>query len=646
MDHSDLNPEQRRAVVTEASPLCILAGAGSGKTRVLTRRIAHRVATGAAESDRVLALTFTRKAAGELNARLRALGVPGRPTAGTFHAVAYAQLRRRWADRDEREPALLDRKGMILGRLMRGSKAQPGDVASEIEWAKARMVNPSAYVIEATKAGRDAPLPLDEIADLYRRYEAEKRKGGLVDFDDLLIGLAKAIDDDVSFAAAQRWRFRHVFVDEFQDVNPVQHNLLMAWVGDRTDLCVVGDPNQAIYGWNGADPTFLTGFGRRFPTAEVVRLNENYRSSPQILAAANAVLADGWSRTPPLRPNRPAGPAPSMQSYPDEAGEAEGVAAAIRRAHDENDEPWSDFAVLVRTNAQTVALERALRANDIPVRVRSDGSFLRQPEIRQALQSLQSARGPFDAAVASLEQGLDSVTPEDRRANVETLITLAREFLELDPSGDGAAFAGWLLTALRQDASLDAGDAVEVVTFHRAKGLEWPTVFVCGLERGLVPVGRAESTDERAEERRLLYVALTRAERVLHCSWAQTRTFGSRTSNRQASPWVAVIDAACGRATISRAAAAKPRTRPTKLPGGDPDPPLLAELKAWRLDRSRAAKLPAYVLFPDKTLEAIAATKPDSEPALLDVPGVGPMKLATWGSDVLAIVAKHREEPE
>src|SRR3954469_14083076 len=282
MDHSDLNPEQRRAVVTEASPLCILAGAGSGKTRVLTRRIAHRIAVGSAEPDRVLALTFTRKAAGELGSRLRTLGVRDRVAAGTFHAVAYAQLRRRWADRGESEPALLDRKARLLAPLIRNRDVQAADVASEIEWAKARMVNPSAYEHEARSAGREPPMALAEVAEVYRRYEVEKNRRGLVDFDDLLFRTARAIEEDADFAAAQRWRFRHLFVDEFQDVNPVQFRLLMAWLGDRLDLCVVGDPNQAIYAWNGADASYLTNFRRHFPTAEVVRLDDNYRSSPEI----------------------------------------------------------------------------------------------------------------------------------------------------------------------------------------------------------------------------------------------------------------------------------------------------------------------------------------------------------------------------
>src|SRR5438309_571407 len=289
-----LNEAQRRAVTTDAAPLCILAGAGSGKTRVLTRRIAWRVAQGRADPRHVLALTFTRKAAGELSSRLSALGVRDQVAAGTFHAIAYAQLRRRWADRGERPPALVDRKVRLLAPLLashRGGGVQPADVANEIEWAKARFVGPAHYEVEAAAAGRKPVLTLAVMASLYERYEEEKRRRALVDFDDLLLLCARALQTDDAFVTSQRWRFRHLFVDEFQDVNPVQFRLLEGWQGDRHDLCVVGDPNQAIFGWNGADARYLTDFGDRFTGAEVVRLDDNYRSSPQILAVADAVLS-------------------------------------------------------------------------------------------------------------------------------------------------------------------------------------------------------------------------------------------------------------------------------------------------------------------------------------------------------------------
>src|SRR5215211_2624993 len=289
---SGLTAPQLEAVTTPGQPLCILAGAGSGKTRVLTRRIAWRVSDGQALASHVLALTCTRRAADELSSRLAALGVRDQVAAGTFHAIAYAQLRRRWADSGQRPPALLDRKTRILARLLPARRSPsdvgPAEIAGEIEWAQARMVSPAGYAEAVAAAGRKPPMPAAAVTAIYERYQQEKRRQHLVDFDDLLLACAQALETDPAFAATQRWRFRHLFVDEFQDVNPLQFRLLEAWRDRRDDLCVVGDPRQAIYSWNGADPRYLTGFAERFEGATVVHLDENHRSTPQVVAVADA----------------------------------------------------------------------------------------------------------------------------------------------------------------------------------------------------------------------------------------------------------------------------------------------------------------------------------------------------------------------
>ncbi len=674
---ADLNAAQHDAVTTDAAPLCILAGAGSGKTRVLTRRIAHRVQTETADAPHVLALTFTRKAAGELRGRLWHLGVRDSVVAGTFHAVAYAQLRRRWADRGERAPALLDRKVRIiaplLGRPQPGSAAiQPADVAAEIEWAKARLVPASQYEVEAARAGRRPPLAAGVVAALYERYEAEKRKRGLVDFDDLLVLCAKAFDTDEEFAATQRWRFRHLFVDEFQDVNPVQFRLLKGWLGDRTDLCVVGDPNQAIYSWNGADPRLLDGFGRLFPSSTTIRLDDNYRSTPQVLSVANAVLASGSCSSPtPLRPARADGALPEMRAYPTDAAEAQGIAASIRRHHGVS-RPWSHVAVLVRTNAQAVEFEKAFRAAAIPFRVRGGGGLLSQPEVKAALAELSAsvARVPFASRITELEAhcaraaGNAEYGNDDRRANLEALVRLAHEYAQLDVGASLPGFLAWLAATVKGDEPEEGGDVVDVVTFHRSKGLEWPVVFVAGLEKGLVPIGRAESREAEAEERRLLYVALTRACDVLHCSWSQRRTFGDRSVHRTASPWLETIEAAVralqaeGPGGDWRRFLDSERTRLKAVDGGrspgrgrgsraartatDPDPEVLAALRAWRARAAKAASVPAYVIFHDTTLAAVAELRPTNRVALLTVPGLGPVKAERYGDELLALVAENR----
>ncbi|MDQ4069847.1 MAG: ATP-dependent helicase, partial [Actinomycetota bacterium] len=539
-----LDGEQLEAVTSDGAPLCILAGAGSGKTRVLTRRIAHRVASGSAQAALVLALTFTRRAAGELGRRLADLGVRPRVAAGTFHGMAYAALRSRWADRGEWAPTLLDHKARLLVSLLPrrpGVELQPAEIAAEIEWAKARLLTPEEYEQAVVAAARRPPLPAAAMASLFARYEDEKRRRRLVDFDDLVLLCGEALVSDLEFAATQRWRFRHLFVDEFQDVNPAQLRLLEGWLGGRDDLCVVGDPDQAIYGWNGADPAALTRFPERFPGATVVHLDRTYRSSPQVVAVANAVL-DGW-RAPgarALRPTRPGGPVPTVTAH---AGEHEEAAAVTRslRNHHTGGRSWSEMAVLARTRAQLVVFEESLRAAGVPFRVRGASAFLDRPSVRSAVADLGSrpAHSPLTAALADL----DEASHAEADADLEELGRMMAEQLALDPGASVGAFLAWLRTAVPSEPAGDA-DAVDLATFHASKGLEWQVVFVVGAEAGFVPVEHADTPEARAEERRLLYVAITRAVSELHCSWAQRRTFGTRTVTRAPSPWLAMVEAA------------------------------------------------------------------------------------------------------
>lgn len=679
-----LSEAQRHAVCVEAAPLCVLAGAGSGKTRVLTRRMAWRVETSTADPRHVLALTFTRKAAGELRSRLAALGIRDQVAAGTFHAIALAQLKRWWADTGQTAPVLLDRKARLLATLLgpqgaRGAKkaltSLLADVAGELEWAAARMLQPDHYVAAVEATGRRTPLPAREIAAIHASYVEEKRRRGLVDFDDLLLGCARAIEEDPSFAAAQRWRFRHLFVDEFQDVNPLQARLLAAWLGDRLDLCVVGDANQAIYSWNGADPSQLINLPDRYPSATVVHLDDNYRSSPQVLAVAASVLSRGRSagRRPELRPTRPDGPVPTVRSFPTDVAEARGIARHLRRARRPAGS-WSEAAVLTRTNAQLVLMEEALRAAAIPYRVRGGPGFLQQPEVRAALAAMPA--GLLATAVTDLETDLASLPvttgpelgpepepePDERRQALEGLVRLAAENLSLDPSATTEGFRSWLAVTLRSDGDDGGRDGVELTTFHRAKGLEWPLVFLAGLERGLVPIGHATTPSTEAEERRLLYVAVTRAEVELHCSWAERRTFGRRTVGRSQSPYLEAVETTCraiqaggGRVDAARmvalagaeAARLAPDRRSRSAISGPPsavlaehaDPGVLESLRSWRARAARASGVPAYVIFHDSTLAALASARPVSQEELLSLPGLGPVKAARYGETLLALVS-------
>jgi DNA helicase-2/ATP-dependent DNA helicase PcrA len=438
-----LSPAQRQAVTSPAAPLCILAGAGSGKTRVLTRRIAYRIATGQATAERTMAVTFTRRAASELRRRLRALGVDG-VAAGTIHSLAFAHLQRWWRDHDRPVPKIIDNS--------------------------------------------------------FRRLtDDEKRRRGVLDFDDLLVQFAEAVAADPAFAEAVRWFRRHLYVDEFQDVTPAQLGAVQAWLGDGTDLTVVGDPNQAIYGWNGADPRLLTDLSGR---ATTIRLDANYRSTAAIVRAAAAVLPD--ARPAPTEHD---GPAPTVTGHATAAAEAAAVARGARLAHAPNT-PWSSIAVLARTNAQLDVLAAALDAAGIPFRHAGKVAMLNRPAVRDALtRDHRHLR-----ALAH-----DCLDPADADALLE-LADLADEFESLTPGAGSAAFLAWLPTTKLGDPL--RRDAVELATFHKAKGLEWRTVFLAGVEDGLVPLPHGDP----AEERRLLYVAMTRAERALHISHVGPRS--------------------------------------------------------------------------------------------------------------------------
>jgi DNA helicase II / ATP-dependent DNA helicase PcrA len=568
--------EQREAITTDATPLCVLAAAGSGKTRVLTRRIAWRVVHGTAAAPYVLALTFTRKAASELRGRLSRLGLAEPATAGTFHAVALGELRRLAAERGLPAPVVVASKARLLaaaaGPEVGRDRGALAALAFEIEWAQARCLTTHTYERAAAAAGRRGQCDPALVTAVWARYEREKQRRAVLDFDDLLLRCANELEKDPDFAASARWRFRHVFVDEYQDVNPAQVRLLEAWLGGNDDLCVVGDPDQAIYAWNGSDPRALLDFPVRHPGCRVVRLAMNYRSTDAVLAVAASVLRARPLDRPRAEPRsgpdfslvsgrpRSAGRPPSVVGYETDGDEARGVVSALRRARVPGGS-WSSLAVLARTNAQLVLFERELDLAGIPFRSGGGRGFLSRPAVRTALERLTG--GGDGASAPGLRAWLEELQPSGAAADtgateeeaggdggprasdddVSELARLTIEYLRGDSSPTPAGLVGWLEASLRSDPPRQAGDAVDLVTFHRAKGLEWRVVFVTGLEDGLVPIAHAHSTEALAEERRLLYVACTRAMDELFCSWARERAFGGRLSARTPSPFLAAIEA-------------------------------------------------------------------------------------------------------
>jgi DNA helicase-2/ATP-dependent DNA helicase PcrA len=627
-----LNPEQRRAAETLRGPVCILAGAGSGKTTTITRRIANQIATRTYAPTEILAVTFTEKAAGELRSRLRALGVAAVP-ARTFHAAALAQLSALAA---EPPGTVLPSKALPL-RQIANSLPKPfrfrpaGDLATEIEWAKNRRVAPSRYL---DSLGRhEPPIPADLMARVFREYERRKSAAGRADFEDLLELAIRMYEESPQALERFRRRYHAFTVDEYQDVNLLQQTLLERWLGDRDDLCVVGDDYQSIYGFTGASPEHLLAVPLRFPHAVVVRLEENYRSTPQVLELANRLVPFLGGAEKALRPVRADGPEPSFRTFFDIEAEAAAVAATARELHEQQGVPWEEIAILYRTNARSEDFEQELAAAQVPFQVRS-GAFLERPAARRVLAVLARAPGePVRATVEAVVEREGSVgevpaglgeQETTRQEDFRRLLALAREFDR--PERTVQDFVADLHERFRTDGS---GRGVQLLTYHRAKGLEFDAVFLPRLEEKELPIRQARTPDDVAEERRLLYVGLTRAKRYLFLS--KTNAVASRFLDELGLRAVRSSRAPTAQRADGRRAAAADIDR---------DDPVFAALRSWRLERARADGVPPYVVFHDRTLQAIAQQRPATEDELAEVSGVGATKLERYGSDVLMVLAR------
>jgi len=544
-----LDPEQRQVALAARGPVCVLAGAGTGKTRAITYRIAYAALSGTVDPAHVLALTFTVRAAGELRGRLRQLGV-GQVRASTFHAAALRQLNYFWPRVvGGRPPQLIDSKAGLVREAAKRARVRldgtPGalaDTAAEIEWAKVIQVRPDGYPAAAAAAGRSAVAGADNLAAVYAAYEELRRERHLIDFESVL-ELAAAILIDSRVAAGQVHDiFRHFVVDEYQDVNPLQKLLLEAWLGDRDDLCVVGDPNQVIYSFTGATSTYLTGFTAEFPAATVVRLVRDYRSTPQVVAVANQLVRSAS----PLAAQRPPGPRPVLIEYPDDAAEAAGLAHRVRTLMTAG-VPAREIAILVRVNADTERFELALAEAGLPYVIRGAERFYDRPVVRQALVLLRgAARGA--AAGDSSDSLPDSVrhvltgiglTPRPPsglrgaasvRENWESLAAIAQLADDMHAAGPEATLADFSaeLTMRADLGHAPAVDGVTLASMHAAKGLEWDAVLLPGLVEGLMPIVHARTAEAVEEERRLLYVAVTRAREHLCLSWSSARAPGGR----------------------------------------------------------------------------------------------------------------------
>jgi len=658
----DLDPEQREAVLATSGPVAILAGAGTGKTRVISRRTAYAIATDVVPPDQALVVTFTDKAAGEMVERLRTLGLPG-VTARTFHAHALSQLRHFWPSRHDGAPLprLLDSKVPILGRLAR---QLPGhyrftpakDLADEIEWAKSRRIEPRAYEREVARLapGREPPIPVDLFVRTFDNYERAKTRQDRIDFDDLLVETVRLLEDDTEAAETVRARKRWFSVDEYQDTSPLQQRLLELWLGDRPDLCVVGDVDQTIYTFTGATSGFLTGFAERHPGARILDLTRNYRSTPQVLELANRLIA-AEGRTKRLAASRDAGPEPSITRNTDADAELDAMVAAIRGLIRDGIAP-GEIAVLVRMNAQLEPIEAALTRAGIAYQVRGI-RFYDRPEIKAAIASLRrpglEATGlalvdpirkrwiddvGFQEDGASASEGREA---QERQSSLETLLAIVTSVVRTNTSAD----AGAVLAEIDRRAALErdsSGDGVNLLTYHRAKGLEWDAVFLPMLEEGSLPIRQALDDDEAlAEERRLLYVGITRARVHLALSWAQRRETRGREGRRQPSRFLLDLRprpaAAAGERRV-RDLGGPLLVRPRARPGDNADPVFTA-LREWRSSTAREEGIAAFIVAHDSVLTAIAEARPTTLAGLRRVKGMGPTKLEKYGDGILGVLA-------
>ncbi|MFJ5954922.1 ATP-dependent DNA helicase UvrD2 [Paenarthrobacter sp. NPDC092416] len=690
-----LDDEQREVASTLNGPMCVLAGAGTGKTRAITHRIAYGVHSGVYTPQRLLAVTFTARAAAEMRSRLRDLGVAN-VQARTFHAAALRQLQFFWPQAiGGTLPNLLDHKANMIAEASRRlrlstDRASIRDLAAEIEWAKVSMLTPANYLENAQDRGTPGGFDLTAVSRVFQAYEDIKTDRNVIDFEDVLLITVGILQEDPKVAATVREQYRHFVVDEYQDVSPLQQRLLELWLGGRDELCVVGDASQTIYSFTGASPKHLLGFKAQYPAANVVKLIRDYRSTPQVVKLANELLGSrrsggpvadaAWA--PPLKlvAQRPSGPEPKFMECPDDEAEAAVVAGRIKELLDAGVKA-SEVAILFRTNGQSEAYEQALASAGIGYQLRGGERFFARKEVRDAILQLRAAtravaEGPVEPLgqvvrdiVASL--GYSDAAPHSGgalRERWESLAALVALADELAVSRGEAFTLAEFVNELQERSVAQHAPTVQGVTLaslHAAKGLEWDAVFLVGLSEGLMPISFADAPEDVDEERRLLYVGITRAREHLNLSWSTARTPGGR-ANRKPSRFLDGL-----RPDSVASANARNRTGPTRRKAAAPAscrvcgsmlgtgaerkvgrcnqcPPTYEEqtfdaLRQWRLDEAKTAEVPAYVVFTDATLTAIAEARPASLDELAALAGVGPSKLERYGEAVLAVLAESTD---
>ncbi|MGL4831136.1 MAG: ATP-dependent DNA helicase UvrD2 [Propionibacteriaceae bacterium] len=675
-----LDPEQRRVATTLDGPVVVLAGAGTGKTRAITHRIAYACATRRYIPRATLAVTFTTRAAGELRGRLRELGVVG-VQARTFHSAALRQAQYFWPRAFGAElPRIAENRMALVAEAAHRVRVPVDtptlrDLVGEISWAKVSNVTMDQYAAMARKQGRAvASADPETVARIFTHYEEAKRERGVIDFDDILLCNAALLAERDDVAAEVRRTYRYFVVDEYQDVSPLQETVLRLWLGDRRDICVVGDPAQTIHSFAGARSSYLTGFTQRYPEATRITLVRDYRSTPQIVALANGVMQRQKERVM-LESMLASGAAPIFTEYGNEADEAEGIARWLEQQHS-NGIDYREMAVLFRINAQSPALEAALTARDIPYLIRGAERFYERAEVRRALATLHAIvkkELPHADPLASFREALISCGWQEDApksagsarerweslaalmAMAEDLMTIPEDVVETEPPTLAELVAELDQRAESQHAPVAQG--VTLSTMHSAKGLEWDAVALFGIHEGSVPFVLATSPASIDEERRLLYVGITRAKHQLSVSWSRGKngSHGSRGASRfldgltstitrqgarTAKAKSTILAATCRVCSVRLHDAAERKLGRHLDCESSYDEVVYDQLRQWRKATATEAKLPAYCIFTDATLLAIAEAEPCTELELLKISGVGKSKLIKYGHEVLQITRR------
>lgn len=524
-----LDTDQRAVALATRGPVCVIAGAGTGKTRAITHRIAYASAIGTMDPAKVLALTFTSKAAGEMRARLRTLGVPT-VAARTIHSAALKQLLYFWPQIfGGRTPDLMTSKAGFITESVRRTGLSESiaitnrelmrDIAGEIEWAKVSQVAPEDFLTEIAQRTFKPRVNAEHVAQIYAQYERLKKEEVAIDFEDVLLLTAAMLEEEREVRERIQDQYRYLTIDEYQDVSPVQQRLINAWLGDRSDICVVGDPAQTIYSFAGATPVFLNTFTQRFPEAEIIRLSTGYRSTPEILRAANNLLRSA-SMGHELSAVNDGGNHPSVDGYKDESAEITGVLSHITAALAAGAAP-QDIAILARTNSQLMSFARALNTSQIPYQVRSTDRFFERPDVRDFLKAVRQASVIPHEDAAWIDELRSIAAPfliGDSIDGIAALLHLGRE-LSSDPNFTPQSLRGYLREVEERVSQNNPPQmpVITLATLHAAKGLEWERVYLVGAHEGAIPL--ATEGVSINEERRLFYVGMTRAMRELHISY-------------------------------------------------------------------------------------------------------------------------------